>query len=138
MIRFEKRGLLKKETSTYWPAYTFKKTNYKWFIDLPEYVINGGHQEDLEMKEGAKELLNLLAAGRKVVSLQIDVEPFEGADTLELLRLCEAPKGGGWYSLKTLHHRDFNKEIWLCDVALFIFGDMPEKIYIKRLSSNII
>ena len=63
-------------------------------------MINGGHREDLEMNEGAKEVLNLLAAGRKVVSLQIDEQPFDGADTLELLRLCHAPKGGGRYLLK--------------------------------------
>jgi len=120
------------------PVYTFKKMDDRWFIDLPEYVMEGGNKEDLEMVEGADELLNLMAGGKKKVSVQMDVSYFEGADVLELVEICDAPKGGGYYRIVTFKNRPLNKEIWLCDVTLFVFGDLPEKIFIKKLANSIL
>ena len=131
MIRFEKRGLMIKENTSFKPVYHFYKKENQWFIDLPKYVLNGGEDADLEMVDGADELLNLMASGKRKVSIQMDVVYFDGADTLELEKICEAPKGGGYYRLLTFRSSPFNKKIWLCDVTLFVFGDLPEKIYIK-------
>jgi len=116
-------------------TYKFAREGTQWFIDLPEYLAQGGSKADLQMVEGADELLDLIANGKRRVTIQLDREPFEGADVLELVELCDAPKGGGYYKLERYRQQKLNKRIWLCDVTLFVFGDMPERIYIKKLSN---
>jgi hypothetical protein len=114
-------------------VYSFLKQNGRWYIDLPEYLEQGGSEADLEMVAGADEMLEVMARGKKKVSLEMDREAFEDADLLELVNLCDAPMGGGHYVLHTFKGREINKEMWLCDVLLFVFGDMPERIFIKKL-----
>lgn len=113
--------------------YTFLKENGRWYIDLPEYLKQGGSKGDLEMVAGADEMLDIMARGKKHVTLEMDREPFEGADLLELTELCSAPMGGGYYIMHTYRGRTLQKRMWLCDVTLFVFGDMPEKIYVKKI-----
>ena len=115
-------------------VYSFLKEGHQWYIELPEYLARGGSKADLQMVEGADVLLDFMANGKKSVTLQLDREPFEGADVLELVELCEAPKGGGYYIMHTFRNYRIEKKIWLCDVTLFVFGDMPERIYIKKCS----
>jgi hypothetical protein len=86
------------------------------------------------MAEGAEKLLNTIAGGREIVTLQLSTEVFESADRLELMELCEAPKGGAIYLLDTCHGKEISSFIWICDIALFVFGDMPENIYFRRVS----
>lgn len=114
-------------------VYNFLKQQGRWYIDLPEYLEQGGSKGDLEMVAGADQMLDAMARGKKKVSLELDRESFDGADLLELVELCEAPKGGGYYILHTFGGRAIAKKMWLCDVVLFVFGDMPERIFVKRL-----
>ena len=114
-------------------VYTFLKENGRWFIDLPEYLQQGGSKADLEMVSGADEMLDAMARGRKKLTIELDREPFDGADLLELEELCEAPMGGGYYVMHTYTGRPLGKKMWLCDVTLFVFGDMPQRIYCKKL-----
>jgi hypothetical protein len=116
-------------------VYTFLKENGRWYIDLPEYLQQGGHKADLEMVAGADEMLTVMARGKKKVTIEMDREPFEGADLLELAELCDAPMGGGYYIMHTYKGRPLNKRMWLCDVTLFVFGDMPQKIFCKKLEA---
>ena len=88
------------------------------------------------MVEGADTLLNFIANGKKIVTIQMDREAFAGAEMLELVELCEAPKGGGYYFLHTYNKQKIEKRIWLCDVTLFVFGDMPERIYYKKIRTR--
>src|SRR4051812_32377130 len=81
--------------------YSFTKEGQQWFIDLPDYIARGGSKFDLLMVEGADTLLNFIANGKKIVTIQMDRQPFDGAEVLELVELCEAPKGGGYYVLHT-------------------------------------
>ena len=113
--------------------YSFVKEDRQWYIDLPGYLAHGGNKADLQMVEGADVLLNFMAHGKKIVTLQLDRAPFEGADVLKLVELCDAPKGGGYYIMHTFRKQAIEKRIWLCDVTLFVFGDMPECIYIRKL-----
>jgi hypothetical protein len=118
------------------PVYSFVKEETCWYLDLPQYLAQGGRKAELQLIEGADELLNLFARRKKTASVQMDVVPFEGADVLELVELCDAPKGGGMYLIRTCRNRTINKTIWLCDVTLFVFGDMPERIYIKAVENR--
>ncbi|HVG41094.1 MAG TPA: DUF6717 family protein [Chitinophagaceae bacterium] len=134
MIKYKTTESL--HTSYLVKIFSFIKEDGSWFIDLPMYLLDGGKKSDLEMLEGAAELLQMMARGKNKVSMIIDNEPFDGADILDLIELCDAPKGGGYYKMHTCRGRKVNKEIWLRDVTLFVFGDMPQKIYVKTLSDN--
>ena len=117
-------------------TYAFIKEDRRWFIDLPEYLAQGWSKADLEMLEGASKLLNTLAQGRAKVVLRMSTQPFTGADVLELMELCEAPRGGGIYLMHTKQGRQLNTMIWICDIALFVFGDLPQHIYIQQVHEN--
>lgn len=111
-------------------VYHFIKESGCWYIDLPQFLARGGSKNDLQMVEGADALLRLMARGKSNIYIRMDTEPFDGADVLELVQLCDAPKGGGYYLMHTCRSRIINKKIWLCDVTLFVFGDMPQRIYV--------
>jgi hypothetical protein len=114
-------------------TYTFLKEEDKWYIDLPDYLEQGGRKEDLKMVAGTDDLLTLIARGKKQVTVTMDTQPFEGADVLGLIELCDQPMGGGYYIMYKCRGREINKRMWLCDVTLFVFGDIPERIYIRKV-----
>lgn len=113
-------------------TYTFIKENASWYIDLPEYLNQGGSKEDLQMRAGTNKLLTRLAAGRRQVTITIDTEPFEGAEVLQLVELCEAPRGGAIYLMQTCNGQQVGALLWICDIALFVFGDMPARMYVRK------
>jgi hypothetical protein len=113
-------------------THTFRKKEHHWFIDLPGYLEQGFTESDLEMVQGAQRLLDLMAGPRKKITLNLGTEPFEGADRLELMEHCEAPRGGAIYLLDTCRGKERGDLIWICDIALFVFGDMPPYIYVKQ------
>jgi hypothetical protein len=113
-------------------TYTFKRKNGRWNIEL--FVHNGTAlcKQAFELVEGTDKLLDSIANGKTSVRLYFSVRPLGGSDLLELLECCAPPEGGGLYRLKT--GSKLNGEVfWVCDLALIVFADMPEKIYIKRL-----
>jgi hypothetical protein len=114
-------------------TYVFIKEAGQWYIDLPNYQEEGWLKNDLKMTEGARKLLNLIAHGHAKCTLRLSTMPFKGADVLELVELCEAPRGGGIYLMETAHGRQVNAMIWICDIALFVFGDLPQQIYLQQV-----
>ncbi|GAA4339153.1 DUF6717 family protein [Flaviaesturariibacter amylovorans] len=114
--------------------HTFIRQFGGWYIDLPEYIAQGGSKADLAMVAGADTLLDMIAAGHDQVTLDIDAAPFEGADELRLLRVCAPETGGGDYVMEAFEGRRIDQELWLCDVTLFVFGDLPERVYIRRVA----
>lgn len=113
-------------------TYTFVKELGVWYIDLPEYLNEGGRKEDLRMRAGTNKLLSLLAPGQKRVTLTIDTAPFADAEVLALVDICEEPQGGAIYLMETCNGREVSTLLWICDIALFVFGDTPERIYFKK------
>lgn len=113
-------------------TYTFHKEDNCWYIDLPEYLKQGGNKEDLQLKAGTSKLLKWFARGKEKVTLTIDTEPFDGANTLELTELCDDKRGGAIYLMDTSNGHPSSSLFWICDIALFVFGDMPERIYIRK------
>lgn len=103
-----------------------------WYIDLPEYLESGGSKGDLAMVAGADTMLDIVAGKNKDVTLQMAVQPFEGADELVLTQLCEPSMGGGYYFMKNFEGKEVAQSMWLCDVTNFVFGYIPERIYVKR------
>lgn len=108
-----------------------KEINGKWFIDLPEYT---GSKDDLEMIMGADNMLDLMAAGDKTIHLYLSENEFEGADKLEFIRLATELDNGAFYKLAEYRGIEIDWEIWLCDVATFVFGSFPSTIFISVAS----
>jgi hypothetical protein len=103
-----------------------KDSDSRWYVDLPEWA---GTRAELEMVCGANNFLDMMAEGDDMVTLFVSEEPFHNSNELTLMKKDEE-NGGGWYILKTFKGIDLNMEMWLCDVVKFVFGDVPEKIYI--------
>lgn len=103
----------------------YKTKEGKWFIDLPEYQ---GAIQDLQMVEGADTMLDMLSDMENNVTLYVsdDVHPKTFHHVLKLIATGEHETEGAWY--------DFNGlRVWLCSVALFVFGYYPKIIYIKEI-----
>ena len=129
---------MKKETKESLAAsavdtYTFIREEGRWFIHLPEYTELGYNSADLEMVDGAHKLLNSISCGRNRLIVRISTEAFDGADVLELVELCEGAGGGAFYRMSTCNGIEVNTTMWICDIPLFIFGDMPPRIYVQRV-----
>jgi len=112
----------------------FVREGMEWYIDLPEYLAQGGDKGDLQMISGADTMLDIIAETENEVTLQINTEFFDGADELVLTELCDPILGGGYYHMKKFENKSVNKDLWLCDVTRFVFGNIPDRIYIKRLN----
>ena len=102
-----------------------KQFDNKWYIDLLEWE---GPQSALEIVAGADIMLDIIAQEENNVVLSIALEPLEGFDELVKLR---DNAGGGDYLLKTYKGQEYNLEMWLCEVTAYVFGYLPDIIYIK-------
>jgi len=111
---------------------TYYKIGAKWFLDYPEYLENGGDIDDLERIGGFEEFLELAARGGSTVNLQIDYEPFEGADVAALSGTSGA-ESGAYYYLNTFEGQPVNIDIWLNSMIYMNRKQPPEKIYFKVL-----
>ena len=108
-------------------TYTFCRSEQGW------HIAEASQRDVISRSE---EVLDVIADGIKTVSLSLSVHPFAQADVLRLHKLCHAPKGGGYYILQTYRGRSYNRKMWLCDLPLLLFGDFPEKIYIRQVSRD--
>lgn len=113
-------------------TYRFYKNEAGWFIDLPEYIQQGGTAADLEMVDGADTMLDIIAVDGNDVHLTISKKPFERADILTLTERCSPYVGGGYYLMEEFAGQKVNLKMWLCKVTEFMFGEIPEKFYIKK------
>jgi hypothetical protein len=112
--------------------YTFKREKGMWYIDLPWYLQHGWDKQDLRMVEGAHKFLNVISNGAKKIRLRISLQPQEEAGVLELVEHCLAPKGGAIYLFTSAKGHAHGTLFWICDLALFVFGDMPDRFYVQR------
>jgi len=114
--------------------YRFVREFGGWYIDLPEYLEQGGSKEDLAMVAGADTMLDIIAGTDDEVILQVSEQPFKGADELVLTELCDPVMGGGYYYMKEFEGKEVKQTMWLCEVTRFVFNKIPERICVKRSS----
>jgi len=114
--------------------YKFLKEGGEWFIDLPAYLEQGGSQRDLQMVEGADTMLDRIAGNNIEVELNIDRVNFSGADMLQLTERCDPIVGGGYYFLENFEGNPIGITMWLCAVTEFVFSELPDQIFIKRVN----
>lgn len=115
-------------------TFKFLRTDKEWYVDLPEYIEQGGSVADLQMVEGADKMLDMMAEKEDAIFLKISKEPFEGADMLTLVEKCDPYVGGGYYFMKEYKGEEINQTMWLCQVTEFALGDIPQQIFIRKES----
>ena len=100
-----------------------------WYVDFPNWPFD---QHNLLMVAGADELCAFLSEDN--VSSYISVIPAskkeEHEGYAELTRINSSLTGGATYEVKNLP--GFNRDIWLCPVTLFVLGEYPKYMYIKK------
>ncbi|PZR23047.1 MAG: hypothetical protein DI535_24930 [Citrobacter freundii] len=113
-------------------TYRFIKEPTGWYVDLPEFIAQGGTKDALQMVEGADVMLDIIADGKDSVLLDIDLNPFPAAVKLTLTEKCDPYIGGGYYLMNEWDGRKLNLTMWLCAVTEWVFGDLPAVIFIRE------
>ncbi|WP_374166547.1 DUF6717 family protein [Arcticibacter sp. MXS-1] len=98
----------------------------RWYVVLPEYP---GPKADLQMVAGADTMLERIAEGRTVCVLTVSDADFEEADVLKLIQGYHGEHGD--YLLEHYRNSRVNHKMWLCPVVTYVFGRLPEHIYIR-------
>jgi hypothetical protein len=114
------------------PAFTFTLQDGVWNMELPVSPSSLLITKIPIQPGGDEDWLQLLAGRRSSITLFLDTEPFEGAGVLVLEELCTGPEGGAFYRMEFYGGRFINKRIWVCDVSLCIFGDLPPRIFFRK------
>ena len=100
-----------------------------WYVDFPNWPFD---HHNLLMVAGADELCAFLSDDN--VSSYISVIPAskkeEHEGYAELTRINSSLTGGATYEVKNLP--GFNRDMWLCPVTLFVLGEYPKYMYIKK------
>jgi hypothetical protein len=107
----------------------------KWYVVLPEWT---GERWELEMVCGADTMLDVMAQGEDAVYLTLSLTSFNCSEDDEpyvdpsmLTKVKDTPDiGGALYLLPSYGGIEYNMEVWLCHVTEWLFGIMPEVIYL--------
>lgn len=113
-------------------TFSFTKSNGAWHIDFIHPPFQEYASYNVPLLEGAESILNLLSDNGTSVTIDLDTEPFENADVLELMQLCQPFLEGGYYYMHHYAGEDIHYRIWLCDVPKYAFGTIPARIYLRR------
>lgn len=100
----------------------FIRLSERWFLD----ILWEGSVDDLEMVGNADVLLSAYSNNKLIVNTIVKTESFDDFD-IELTK-TEVHIHGATYQVKSEH---FNGDIWICDVTKTIFGDFPDKLFLK-------
>jgi len=119
-----------KTTNTRKSLSFYKEEDGRWYIDLPTWT---GTKAELEMVAGADKMLDILAQEKKEVTLDVSLYPLEDFIKISKIEDCDPTTGGATYTIKN-EGDIFPSQMWLCDVTKFVFGYLPETIYLKSLT----
>jgi hypothetical protein len=110
----------------------FEKIQGSWFVMLPQYIEEGGDFADCLMVHNTPELLDILSNNGNIVEVLIDNKPIIDHDIYFLI--IKEENDWGYYEPHIDNKLNFNKEIGLCPVNLFVWhGQHPDLIYIKKI-----
>jgi len=100
-----------------------------WYIDFPNWPFE---HHNLMMVSGADDLCAFLSDNDKDVTVKVkpskNDEPHPGYCKLTQTR--HGLTSGSTYTVEGLE--GFNRNIWICPVTLFVLGEYPKYIYLKR------
>lgn len=113
-------------------TFSFTKSNGAWHIDSIQLPFHEYASYNVPLQEGAETILNLLSGNGSAVTIDLDTEPFDNADVLELMQLCHPFLEGGYYYMYQYAGQAIHYQIWMCDVPKYAFGAIPARIYLRR------
>lgn len=103
--------------------------NGGWYVDFPNWPFE---HANLLMVCGADKLCEFLSDDNKVTKISVipssEKETHEGYT--ELRKIDSTLTGGATYEVYGLP--GFEQCIWLCPVTLFVLGEYPQYMYIKK------
>ncbi len=106
--------------------FRFYKLDNKWYVDLPDWE---GSIDELEMVCGADIMLDIISQSDNEIYITMSDTYFDNATTL--VKYKDTPEiGGAEYIFTKWHNIDYDMNIWLCVVTEFVFGYLPNIIYI--------
>ena len=115
---------------------TFSKIGRKWYCDVPGFPKE--LFEHTLMVGGANKFLEYYSHGETRIKTtikianEIDDNFFCGS---RLYKTQSTLTGGAFYRDAS---GNFDEEIWLCPVTLFLFGKYPDRILIYRINNNVL
>jgi hypothetical protein len=131
VYQYSKKKLIKANKLIAKPSghriHRFYKDSQGWFIDLPNWL---GTKGQLAMVQGADTFLDTISQNLSEVWVEMSIEPLEG-DWSYCLRKTEDLTDGAMYQY--INHKGQRDTMWLCGVTEFVFGNMPEKIYCRKV-----
>lgn len=104
----------------------FYKDHQGWFIDLPNWI---GTKGQLAMVSGADDFLDHISDNTSSVWVEMSVESLKG-DCYEIIKYQDLADGAMYYYIDEL---GYTREMWLCGVTEFVFGNMPNRIYCRKV-----
>ena len=115
---------------------SFIKIGRKWYCEVPNFpkelfehtLMVGGASKFLEYYSRGE---NKIMATIKIAN-EMDDRHFCGS---RLYKNSSTLTGGAFYKDPS---GNFNEEIWLCPVTLFLLGKYPERILIYRINKNVL
>ena len=104
----------------------FIKLSDRWFIDIPWI----GDINDLQMVDGAADLLDEWSNGEIVTHLTIATSKIKGLNRIPIITLEKSDEDN--FGANYIVYSEFStKLIWLCPVTKEVFNDeYPNEIYI--------
>lgn len=105
----------------------YKEIGDRWYVDIPEWE---GEKASLEMVCGADLMLTIISQGESEITLSLSSDSEISGDSLILQRESPEMGEGAWYKLTSWKGIDFDLDVWLCDVTVWVFGEFPKRIWI--------
>ena len=113
---------------------SFIKIGRKWYCDVPGFPKE--LFEHTLMVGGASKFLEYYSRGESKIVATIRATTAEGEKFFcgsRLHKISSTLTGGAFYKDPS---GNFNEEIWLCPVTLFLLGKYPERILIYKINKN--
>ena len=101
-----------------------------WYIDYPNWKFS---HHNLMMVAGADELCAFLSDDNKHTRVSVILSNNKAIHEgyFELEQLTKSLTGGSTYQVNNL--KGFNRNIWICPITLFVLGEYPKYIYVRKL-----
>ncbi len=104
-----------------------------WYVDFPNWPFD---HHNLLMVAGADQMCAFLSDDDK--NTWVNVIPTNKEENhpgyAKLIQKDHSLMGGSTYEVTGLE--GFNRDIWLCPVTLFVLGNYPKYIYVKKAREN--
>ena len=130
------KSVYNSKTSNEFYEVTFTKIGRKWYCDVPGFpkelfehtLLVGGANKFLEYYSHGETRIKTTIK----IANEIDDNFFCGS---RLYKTQSTLTGGAFYRDPS---GNFDEEIWLCPVTLFLFGKYPDRILIYRINNNVL